>query len=64
MNTQKLKKTIYGDYALNPVGYCKFHKRVITTKQLKEKGCVTRTCWYLVKYMEHDFWKQYNERIN
>ena len=57
MDNKKLRKTIYGDYTNNAAGYCKLHQRVITPRQLNGKGCVKRNCWYLVKYENHEIWK-------
>lgn len=39
------------------VGYCKLHKGYMTTKQLKTKKCLTKTCFHLVR-LDHPYWKQ------
>lgn len=42
------------------VGYCHncSHKGFITTKVLKEKGCVSKGCSYFEKYETHPYWTE------
>ena len=39
-------------------GYCRHHKCCLTVKQLKAHECLSKNCYYLVKYEEHNWWKQ------
>lgn len=38
------------------VVYCEYHKYYLTSKQLKQKGCMGKQCPYMQK-LEHTFWK-------
>ena len=51
-------KTLYNTYAKSPCGYCKEKECSITVKQLKKKKCLQKGCWHLVKYPNHEYWKQ------
>lgn len=39
------------------VGYCHRHHCYITTKQIKQKECLSKQCHHLEK-REHEFWRQ------
>lgn len=39
-------------------GYCRHHQCCMTAKQVKAKKCVSKQCHYLVKYENHEYWKQ------
>lgn len=43
-------------------GYCKLHRKKLTTRQLKNRKCLSKGCFHLVKYERHGYWKQ-RERI-
>ena len=40
------------------VGWCKLHRCCLTQNQLKQKGCLSKQCKWLVKYVGHDYWKR------
>lgn len=44
------------------VGYCRFHKAALTTKTLKGHGCLGKQCDALIKYEDHDFWRQHEQK--
>lgn len=44
------------------VGYCMFHKAALTTKTMKGHGCLGKQCDALIKYEEHDFWRQHEQK--
>ena len=44
------------------VGYCCFHKAALTTKTLKGHSCLGKQCNALIKYEEHDFWRQHEQK--
>jgi len=37
-------------------GYCKLHKITLTVKELKQKECLKKECWHLIKYQNHPYW--------
>ena len=39
------------------VGYCHRHHCYITTKQIKQKECLSKQCHHLEK-QDHEFWRQ------
>ena len=39
------------------VGYCNRHHCYITTKQIKQKECLSKQCHHLEK-RDHEFWRQ------
>lgn len=39
-------------------GYCRHHRCCLTVKQLKAHSCLSKDCYYLVKYENHEWWKQ------
>lgn len=51
-------KTLYNAYARNPCAYCKSKDCSLTVKQVKAKKCLQKQCWHLVKYEDHEWWKQ------
>ena len=58
----KKKYTSYylGGKRENCVGYCRLHKRMVTHKQMKIRGCLKKNCGAFKK-LEHPYWEQ-NER--
>lgn len=58
MEALESRKTIFGNESVNYCGYCKRHNGVITPKQIKDKGCLNKQCWHLIKYDDHPFWKE------
>lgn len=53
-----MHKTLNDTYAKSPCAYCRKHCCSLTVKQLKGRECLKKNCWYLVKYPEHEWWKQ------
>ena len=51
-------ETLYNTYARNPCAYCKKKQCSLTVRQVKTKECLKKNCWYLVKYPNHEWWKQ------
>lgn len=47
-------------YFSKTVGYCAYHKRYITSQQLKTKKCLTKNCNRLIK-IENKFWESRDE---
>lgn len=39
-------------------GFCKLHKKHLTVRTVKEHKCLSKQCRYLVKYVEHDWWRE------
>lgn len=61
MKTRALKKVrvdIFGRYCRNPCGFCFYHKKLLTVKQLKAKRCLQKECGALYRYQTHPFWAQ------
>lgn len=40
------------------VGYCKYHQAALTTRTLKKHECLNKQCNALIKYENHDYWRQ------
>lgn len=49
---------LYGTCSNNVAGYCKYHHCAMTVKQIKNKNCLGKNCWYLKKNEQHDWWRQ------
>lgn len=45
----------------NVVGYCKYHHRFLTVKQLKRKQCLGKQCKLLSK-RDNKFWEERENR--
>lgn len=52
-----LHRSLNNAYARSPCAYCTYHKCSLTVKQVRQKECLKKGCWYLKKY-EHEWWKQ------
>lgn len=50
--------TLYNTVARSPCAYCKKKGCSLTVKQVKAKKCLKKNCWHLVKYKNHEWWKQ------
>ena len=50
--------TLYNTVARSPCAYCKKKCVSLTWKQVKTKKCLSKKCWYLKKYENHEVWKQ------
>lgn len=44
------------------VGYCPYHKAALTVKTMKRHECLKKQCNSLIKYEEHDFWRQHEQK--
>lgn len=53
-----MNKTLYNGCSDNCCAYCKLHQCSITVKQMKQKECLQKQCWHLVKNEEHQYWRQ------
>ena len=53
-----MNKTLYNGCSDNCCAYCKFHQCSMTVKQMKQKECLQKQCWHLVKNEEHQYWRQ------
>jgi hypothetical protein len=53
-----MHKSLNNTYARSPCAYCKLHKCSLTVKQVRQKNCLGKQCWYLRKYPSHEWWKQ------
>lgn len=49
---------LYGTqtYFRNCAGYCGFHHKYLTVKQIKRKGCLGKQCKSLKK-LDHHYWE-------
>lgn len=50
--------TLYNTVARSPCAYCKLKNCSLTAKQVKSKECLKKHCFHLVKYENHEYWKQ------
>lgn len=39
-------------------GWCAYHKKHLTVKQLKAHNCLQKNCNKLIKYENHEWWRQ------
>ena len=62
MTDGKVRRTLYGGCSANTVGYCAFHERAITEKQLHRHQCLGKQCSALVRCEDHPFWEKREER--
>ena len=53
-----MEKTLYNGYSDNCCAYCKLHNCGMTAKQMKQKECLRKQCWHLVKNKNHQYWRQ------
>lgn len=49
---------LYGTESDNVCAYCRRHQKGLTVRQVRKKECLTKNCWYLVKYEQHEWWNQ------
>lgn len=63
-NDIELMPGLYGsNIAKNrAVGYCPYHKVALTVKTMKRHECLKKQCDSLIKYEEHDFWRQHKQK--
>ena len=56
-------RVLYGCEAAykNVIGYCKYHHRFLTVKQLKQKQCLGKQC-PLLKRIKHTYWEERKNR--
>lgn len=56
----ELKSTFYGSQApgYRCVAYCWKHRKWMTVKQLKRRGCLGRGCDALQKKDDHPYWER------
>lgn len=50
--------TLYNSqtYFSKCVGYCTFHKRYVTSHQMKKKQCLKKQCTAFIKQVNHELW--------
>ena len=49
---------LYNTHSDNVAAFCKKHRCGMTVKQIRCRECLSKQCWYLVKYQDHPWWKQ------
>ena len=52
-----MHKSLNNTYARSPCAYCTHHKCSLTVKQVRQKECLKKGCWYLKRY-NHEWWNQ------
>ena len=59
MRPNDIVEVLYGTetYLWNCPGYCKYHKKYLTVRQIKQKHCLGKQCKCLNK-LDHKFWEQ------
>lgn len=50
--------TLNNKYARSPCAFCKLKHCSLTWRQIKSKECLRKQCFHLVKYPNHEIWKQ------
>ena len=53
-----MHRSLNNAYARSPCAYCKLHNCSLTVKQVRQKNCLGKRCWHLVKYQNHAWWAQ------
>jgi hypothetical protein len=63
-NIAEMMPGLYGsEIARNrAVGYCRFHNAALTVKTMKCHECLKKQCDALERYVEHDFWRQHEQK--
>lgn len=54
--------TFYGGHTDAPVGYCYYHRKHLTVRQLKKRDCLARQCPSLKQCREHPYWEQREQK--
>lgn len=59
-NEQGMLYGLYGSYInkSKAVGYCKYHGTALTVRTMKCHKCLSKQCNALIKYENHDYWRQ------
>ena len=53
-----MERTLYNGNSSNCCAYCNLHHCGVTAKQMRNKECLKKQCWHLVKNEEHPYWRQ------
>ena len=63
-NKTELMPGLYGSQICKNrmVGYCRYHCAALTVKTMKRHQCLKKSCDALVKYPQHDFWRQHEQK--
>jgi hypothetical protein len=63
-NEMELLPGLYGSSITKnrAVGFCHFHKSALTVKTMKCHECLKKQCDALERYVEHDFWRQHEQK--
>ena len=63
MSPNDIVPVLYGTetYLWNCPGYCSYHHKYLTVRQIKQKHCLGKQCKCLQKLVNHRFW-EYRER--
>jgi len=51
-----MEDTLYNSQSSNCCGFCNYHRKAITVKQLHRKKCISKNCPHLIRYKEHPYW--------
>lgn len=64
MENTELVQGLYGSQISRnkSVGYCQHHHAFLTVKTMKGHECLKKQCNSLQKRMEHDFWRQHEQK--
>lgn len=57
MSADASRKTLYGGQTSNTCGFCAFHGKALTPKQMKKHKCLPKKCSALIRH-EHPVWEQ------
>lgn len=52
------RRTLYRGSSTNLCGWCHYHKRGVTPRQMRLKKCLAKQCNAFQKFTEHPLWKQ------
>lgn len=43
-------------------GYCRKHRSTVSVTQMKKRKCLEKECWYFVRYKQHSYWVEQQQK--
>ncbi len=57
-NVRRPRKTLFRGKSTNLCGWCYYHDKGLTVRQMRLKKCLSRQCNAFKKFPEHTYWQQ------
>ena len=55
-------KSLYAGHPKNPPAFCKYHNCFLTPAEMKRHECLKKQCPNMIRFEQHDFWRQREEK--